>query len=374
MDLGIENSVDKKGLWDRAMEAKDAVIDRLKGAEAVALEAIEKTQNEVITEIQASDKSLKATVQVANQLTQQAQENLSKAEDGSARIAELSSAGEKTVELIKAKSEEAKNSQAQIQSLLKTVETSDAEAKAHLKEVVATKADMKNQFTEISTFYSEIGERKNELLDLKKNTATELSKLSENSTTTLEEHKIRTESLISKNESLGKEIESHLQRAVGASLFSAFGTRKDKIVVGKWAWFIALVVSMVVGIYWVDSMIKGLNGGNLNTAFVVRTVFGVLIGYFVYFCSKQYDRERRAEEEYAFKAAVSVSLKPFHDLLIESKNKEIDDEFMKVLMQEIFDNPVNRLFLEGKLVSKLQINGQGVNGEHTVEPASSPKK
>lgn len=372
MDLETGNSEEKKGLWDRAMEAKDAVLERLKGAEQVALEAIGKTQNEVIADIQASNAAIKASASEANEFSQKTQRILVGAEETSTRITSLGAESYKIIELLRTKSEEAKNSQVQVQTLLKNIETSDAESKAHLKEVITTKAEIKNQFTEIGQFYSEIGERKTELLDLKKNTDTELSKLNEKFSASLNEHKMRTETLVSENEAIGNEIRSHLQRAVGASLFSAFGMRKDKIIVGKWIWFGALVLSMIGGFFWVDSMIKGLHG-SLDVAFIVRTAFGVLIGYFIYFCSKQYDRERKAEEEYAFKAAVSVSLKPFHDLLIESKNKQIDDEFMKVLMKEIFDNPVARLFLEGKSVSKLQINGQGLNGEISVDP-SSPKK
>lgn len=368
MDLVAEETGDKKRLWERAKEVKDSVIERLKGAEEVALEAIEKAQGEVINEIQTSNESIKKSVQEANELSQKAKENLAKAEEGSTRIANLGDQSSKTIELINAKAEESKNSQAQIQTRLKNVETSEAEAKAHLKEVVTIKAELKNQFTEIGQFYSEIGERKNELLEMKKKTATDLTELSEGFSAKLDDHEKRTEDLVAKNEKLGKEIESHLQRAVGASLFSAFGTRKNKIVIGKWVWATLFALSIIGAFFWVNSMIAGLKG-TLDTAFVVRTVFGFLIGYFVYFCSKQYDRERRAEEEYAFKSAISVSLKPFHDLLINSKNEQVDDVFMKQLMDKIFDNPVDRLFSEGKSVSKLQINSQGVNGEHTVEPA-----
>ncbi|MCO5144142.1 MAG: hypothetical protein M9962_13720 [Oligoflexia bacterium] len=372
MDLETGNSEDKKGLWERAKEVKDAALERLKGAEQVALEAIEKAQNDVVAEVQASAESIKETVKKADDLAQKAQENLTKAEEGSTRINSLVEQSSKTIETINSKSEETKNAQLQIQALLKTVETSEADAKAHLKELVTTKAEMKNQFTEIGQFYSEIGERKNELLEMKKKAATDLTELSTGFSAKLDVHEKRTEDLVTKNEKIEEEIEAHLQRAVGASLFSAFGTRKNKIVIGKWVWAGLFVLAIVGAFLWVNSMISGLKGP-LDTAFVVRTVFGVLIGYFVYFCSKQYDRERRAEEEYAFKSAISISLKPFHDLLINSKNEQIDDIFMKQLMEKIFDNPVDRLFSEGKTTSKIQINGQGLNGEHCAEPPVSKK-
>lgn len=363
MEVNTESN-NSKGMLSRA---KDMVFERLKGAEQTAIDAIAKAQDEVIADIKSANDSVKASALKSSELSQKAAENFTKAESGTARIAELGDESAKLVENVRVKSDEAKSSQAQIHNALKSVETSEAEAKAHVKEMVGTKAEMKNQFTEIGQFYSEIGDRKAELLDLKKNTSTELSKISENFSASLEEYNERSESLIKQNETIGVEIRSHLQRAVGASLFSAFGTRKDKIIVGKWAWFAAMVVSMIIGVTWVYWMIDDLKGA-LYAAFAVRTVFGVMISYFIYFCSKQYDRERRAEEEYAFKAAISVSLKPFHDLLIESKNKEIDTEFMKQLMKEVFDNPVARLFNEGKTSSKLQINRQGLNGEHSVEP------
>ena len=368
MDLESTGDSEKKGLWERARETKDAVIERLRGAEQVALEAIQSTQSEVLAEIRASNESIKASAQKANDLTQKVQESLAKVDDASSRIASTGDESQKTIELIRAKSEEAKVAQAQIQAALKAVEQSEAESKAHLKEVVTSKAELKNQFTEISQFYSEIGERKNELLELKKNTASQLTQLGESFSTSIEANKARTEQLVAQNEALGEEIRSHLQRAVGASLFSAFGTRKEKIVLGKWIWFGAMALSFVLGILWVNFMIRELKT-SIDVAFIVRTVFAVLIGGFIYFCAKQYDRERRAEEEYAFKAAISVSLKPFHDLLIDSKNKEVDADFVKRLMAEIFDNPVGRLFLEGKAVSKLQVNQTGLSGELSVEPA-----
>lgn len=369
MDQDTATLDEKKGLWDRAKEAKDSIIERLKGAEQTALEAIEKVQVEVLTEMRAAGESIGPSIEKIADSVQQAQDLVTRSEESSTLIKNLELEAKKAVELTQAKSEEVKTSQTQIQSLLKVVETSDADAKAHLKEIVSTKAEMKNQFSGINQFYSEIGERKNELLTLKNNTATDLSKLNEDFSTTLEEHKARTETLVLQNEKIGQEIKSHLQRAVGASLFSAFGTRKDKIIFGKWIWFGALFLSFVGGFLWVNFMIKELKT-SIDAAFIVRTIFGVLIGGFIYFCSKQYDRERKAEEEYAFKAAISVSLKPFHDLLIESKNKEIDDEFMKDLMKEIFENPVDRLFLEGKSVSKIEINRQGVSGEVSNDPSA----
>jgi len=68
----------------------------------------------------------------------------------------------------------------------------------------------------------------------------------------------------------------------------------------------------------------------------------------MYFAAGQYKKERQAEEEYAFKSSISFSLEPYRDLLVKMrKEDELEAEFIRKLMVDIFDNPVKRLY-EGK--------------------------
>jgi len=66
------------------------------------------------------------------------------------------------------------------------------------------------------------------------------------------------------------------------------------------------------------------------------------------FCLSQYGRERRAEEEYAFKSALSLSLVPYKDLIEGLQTENADPEYAKFLtttISQIYTPP--RLAKEG---------------------------
>ena len=60
--------------------------------------------------------------------------------------------------------------------------------------------------------------------------------------------------------------------------------------------------------------------------------------------AKRYSSERRAEEEWAFKSAISISLDPFRDLIARMKKDGHETAFVERLVSEIFDNPTKRLY------------------------------
>ena len=65
----------------------------------------------------------------------------------------------------------------------------------------------------------------------------------------------------------------------------------------------------------------------------------------MFFAATQYKKERQAEEEYAFKSAISLSLEPYRDLLVRMRKEDQEEaDFVKRLMEDVFDNPVMRLF------------------------------
>lgn len=359
--MEAEVSTDK-GIFSRARD----IVERLSGAEGSALSKIAVAEEDALREIKGSTERASSAASSAELLNAEVQNIRTKAEEASIRSQSVSAEFDNHLKTLKARDEESQKLQEKAQAHSKGIEAAEAEAKAHVKDVLDSKAQIKNQFTEISQFYGEIGDRKNELLNIKNTSAKDLNemrdKFSEEQASQQEKNKL----LFKEVEDVKEEIKSHLQSAVGVSLFSAFDVRKQNIVKAKWVWLAVFVLSVGLCIYWVDHIIKGLSG-TLDLAFAVRTVLAALLGYFVYFCAKQYERERRAEEEYAFKSVTSLSLKPYHDLLVETKNQNVDDEFMKKMMAEIFDNPVKRLFAEGKSSSKVQINEKGVVGEHSTE-------
>jgi hypothetical protein len=87
-----------------------------------------------------------------------------------------------------------------------------------------------------------------------------------------------------------------------------------------------------------------------SLAFWVKLSLTLPLGYAIGFCTVQYNKERRLEEEYAFKASISVSLNPYRDL-IHSILKEdgTDDQtkysdFVVDSVRNVFTPPTDKVF------------------------------
>jgi len=84
------------------------------------------------------------------------------------------------------------------------------------------------------------------------------------------------------------------------------------------------------------------------------------LAFLMVFTATQYKKERQAEEEYAFKSAISLSLEPYRDLLVRMRKEDQSEaDFVKKLMEEVFDNPVMRMFNieeEEEKIAKMIIN------------------
>ena len=72
--------------------------------------------------------------------------------------------------------------------------------------------------------------------------------------------------------------------------------------------------------------------------------------YAIAFCSLQYSRERRLEEEYAFKSSISISLEPYQKLVEGLIKKESDEELAKYSafiiesIGRVFTSPTGAIF------------------------------
>jgi hypothetical protein len=173
--------------------------------------------------------------------------------------------------------------------------------------------------------------------------------LKEQYETTAVSLKVRTNSIIEGNENLQAQIKRHLEKAVGVSLFHAFDNRRGGLVKGKWIWAGVTLAAIVAGgllSYWIA---QSLGSAGVEPALFVKLSAFVPVSFGIFFAAKQYSNERRTEEEYAFKSAISLSLVPYKDLLqrMKSDGHEAQAAFVEKLLIEVFDNPVKRVYAEG---------------------------
>jgi hypothetical protein len=76
--------------------------------------------------------------------------------------------------------------------------------------------------------------------------------------------------------------------------------------------------------------------------------------YAIAFCNVQYSRERKLEEEYAFKSNVSISLVPYQELvekIVASDEKDERSRYATFIMDSIskvFTSPTDKVFDHGE--------------------------
>lgn len=147
------------------------------------------------------------------------------------------------------------------------------------------------------------------------------------------------------------QIKVQIERAIGVSLFGAFQKRQDSIVLSKKFWQNALLGSVLAGValgwYFVYELGK-VQG--FNYAYLAKLALSLPVIYAISFCSIQYGKERRLEEEYAFKASISVSLTPYQDLvgkLVDSKIPEERAKYTEFIINSItsiFSSPTDKVY------------------------------
>src|SRR5205814_6492600 len=116
-----------------------------------------------------------------------------------------------------------------------------------------------------------------------------------------------------------------------------------------WAGAIAVLVLISAGVTaWIAHEAQAYSA--YSFAFWVKLSLTIPLGFAITFCTVQYSRERRLEEEYAFKSSISVSLNPYRDLIhsILEKDGQVDQskytDFVIGSVTNVFTSPTDRVF------------------------------
>jgi len=167
----------------------------------------------------------------------------------------------------------------------------------------------------------------------------------------LDEHAQELSAMKSRLAEHENQIKVQIERAIGVSLFGAFQKRQESIVRSKQFWqnalFVSVVAGILLGVYFVFELGQG---HGFSYAYLAKLTLSLPVIYAISFCSIQYGKERRLEEEYAFKASISVSLTPYQDLvgkLIDLKNPEERakyTEFIIASITSIFSSPTDKVY------------------------------
>jgi hypothetical protein len=146
-------------------------------------------------------------------------------------------------------------------------------------------------------------------------------------------------------------IAKSIERATGYSLFHSFQKRQLDIEKEKRFWSRALGGMVLVSLLASGVFIWSLRFVTVyNAAFYLKLSISIPIIYAIAFCNVQYSRERRLEEEYAFKSNISISLDPYLKLVRELVDANKPEELAKYTafiiesVNKVFTSPTKVIF------------------------------
>ena len=222
-------------------------------------------------------------------------------------------------------------------ALLAAIQQNETTSTQQLAATKTSNAEISALEKKVKEFFDQIDEYR-----------TKISTMAEDAKNAIQTNNSETEKLISTLRDLENQIKTQIQKATGFSLFHSFQTRKDALVWSKRLWVSALafLVLTAIGLPWF--VIKTTI--DIDVAFFLKLSMSLPIIYAIAFCAIQYSRERKLEEEYAFKSNISISLVPYQELVEKLVSKEQAEErqryatFIIDAITKVFTSPTEKIF------------------------------
>ena len=162
---------------------------------------------------------------------------------------------------------------------------------------------------------------------------------------------------------LEAQVDGAILRATGFSLFHSFQTRQEGLqrATRLWAYSggICVVFSVICSLIFLFNMRYFPSGGS---AIYYKISLSLPFIFAITFCALQYNRERRLEEEYAFKSNISISLKPYQQLVEEMVDKNNPEE--RAIYSKFIVDSIGRIFTSptGLVFDSAPDDGKGATG------------
>ena len=319
---------------------------------------IDKESQDFKTVAEQNRQILTTNIEISNKLKEeinQVQKVATEKKDG---IEQLLNTGKQLLEEIKktqqesfsfkntidVESKNAHNLTAQIQTKLDDANQIVSQISAKNNTADDNIAKIQEKKKTVDEFYTTVETYKQEMLDTGKKAKADYSELKQTCEQKVAEYSTKTDEIVQQNTVYQEAIKELLAKAVSGGLFKVFNQRQEVLSRGTRFWKWAVVVSsMLVAVAIL--VVAYICEAKPDVIFFVRLAIMIPLAFLMFFAATQYKKERQAEEEYAFKSAISLSLEPYRDLLVRMrKEDQTEADFVKKLMEEVFDNPVMRMF------------------------------
>lgn len=168
----------------------------------------------------------------------------------------------------------------------------------------------------------------------------------------INENELRTQERFNELIKLEDIIREKIRLATNFQLFHAFQTRQMAIAEGKDMWRNALFGFVGFSFLLASAFIVYLFMAHptYDAAFYLKLSISFPLVYAIHFCSTEYSKERKLEEEYAFKGNISISLEPYRELVEKMIDKGDPAEaakysdFVIASIDKVFTSPTQQVF------------------------------
>ncbi len=245
------------------------------------------------------------------------------------------------------------DSSQKVSALLATVQQNETSSTQRLASSVQNDAEISALEKKIKEFFTQINDYR-----------TKIDETTDSAAATVANNTTQTNTLITKLADLEDQIKKQIQKATGFSLFHSFQTRQESISKSKNFWVKVLAVLLAATAALTIYLVNTVTG--FDTAFFLKLSLSIPLIFAISFCTVQYSRERRLEEEYAFKSNISISLVPYQELvekLVSIDQPEERQRYATFIMDSItkvFTSPTEEIFKEKN-------KGKGLGDVKTVK-------
>jgi hypothetical protein len=222
-------------------------------------------------------------------------------------------------------------------ALLATISQNQLTSSDQLSKTTTSSSEVTALEAKIKEFYSQIDTHRKAI-----------ESASQKATSTVEDNNRKTRALVAELDGLEGQIREQIRRATGHSLFHSFQTRQERLAKTKMFWIYALAALVLISVSF--SLYLAHSTQSFDILFYLKLSLTIPMLFAIVFCTVQYSRERRLEEEYAFKSNISISLVPYQELvekLVDKKQASERDKFATFLMAavtNVFTSPTDKIW------------------------------
>lgn len=177
------------------------------------------------------------------------------------------------------------------------------------------------------------------------------SLIEEKSNQTIKENDDESKRLTEYLAELESRVHDSIERATGYTLFHSFQKRQEDLVKSKNLWALATGICVLISLAVSAEIVHSIEAHpELHYLVLMKLAISLPFIYAITFCGFQYSRERRLEEEYAFKSSISISLEPYRKLVKEVTDDKRPEELSKYTdfiiasISKVFTSPTNQVF------------------------------